>query len=105
MMAFTNTVTLSLVRISCGGISYVNVLMSILTYISMQGITKKTPGPEAPPDRSLPSLKMTARSYSWTTLTVKRRDRGKVTMIRSTEARVSRFAHTPGPSSHAGKFL
>ena len=28
---------------------------------------KKTPGPRAPPVRSLPSLKMTALSYSWTT--------------------------------------
>ena len=28
---------------------------------------KKSPGPLAPPDFSLPSLKMTALSYSWTT--------------------------------------
>ena len=58
--------------------------------MSMQGMTKKTPGPEAPPDRSLPSLKMTALSYSWTTFTVKRRERGKVTMMSITEAMVRR---------------
>ena len=71
--------------------------------MSMQGMTKKTPGPEAPPDKSLPSLKMTALSYSCTTLTVKRRERGKVTRMRMTEARVRRLAHRPGPSSHAEK--
>ena len=33
------------------------------------GLTR-TPGPLAPPERSRPSLKMTARSYSWTTCKV-----------------------------------
>ena len=39
--------------------------MSIFSYTSTQGITKKTPGPLAPPVSSLPSRKMTALSYSW----------------------------------------
>ena len=39
----------------------------------------------APPPLSLPSLKMTARSYSLTTLTVKRRERGRVARQSSTE--------------------
>ena len=58
--------------------------------MSMQGMMKNTPGPEAPPDSSRPSLKMTARSYSWTTFTVKRRESGKVTMMSKTEAMVRR---------------
>ena len=62
---------------------------------------KNTPGPLAPPDRSLPSLKMTARSYSWTTLIVYRREKGSVATIRMKDTMVSRKLHTPGPSSHA----
>ena len=38
--------------------------MSIFSYTSTQGMTKKTPGPRAPPVSSRPSLKMTALSYS-----------------------------------------
>ena len=48
-------------------------------------MTKKTPGPRAPPDTSLPSLKITALSYSWTTLTAKMREKGSVVMISTTE--------------------
>ena len=63
-------------------------------------MTKKTPGPRAPPVSSRPSLKMTALSYSckfgdisssdedqptWTTFTTKKRDSGRVTMIRKRE--------------------
>ena len=53
---------------SCGGISYVAVLRSIFSYTSTQGITKKTPGPRAPPVSSLPNRKMTALSYSLNTV-------------------------------------
>ena len=53
-------------------------------------MTKKTPGPEAPPESRRPNRKMTALSYSWTTFTVKRRLRGKVTMMRRTDAMVRR---------------
>ena len=106
---------------------------------------KNTPGPRAPPVRSLPSLKITARSYSyddygddcdddevfddklkqrthtesgrvrmlmmmlkmmlklmvktWTTLTVMRRETGRVMMMISTEARVMRIAQMLVPSS------
>ena len=35
--------------------------------MSTHGRMKNTPGPLAPPVRRRPSLKMTARSYSWTT--------------------------------------
>ena len=48
-------------------------------------MTKNTPGPLAPPDTSLPSLKMTALSYSWTTLTAKKRLKGRVVIINTTE--------------------
>ena len=64
-------------------------------------MTKNTPGPLAPPVSSLPSLKMTALSYSWTTLTVKRRLRGRVPRMMRTEAMVMRKEQTPGPSSQA----
>ena len=78
-------------------------------------MTKKTPGPQAPPVSSRPSLKMTALSYSckfgdisssdedqptWTTFTTKKRDSGRVTMIRKREKIVRARAQTPGPSSH-----
>ena len=53
--------------------------------MSTHGMMKNTPGPLAPPDRSLPSLKMTALSYSWTTLTAKMREKGSVVMISTTE--------------------
>ena len=67
----------------------------------MQGMTKKTPGPEAPPVSSRPSLKMTALSYSWTTLIVKRRERGRVPRMMRTLAMVRRNEQRPGPSSQA----
>ena len=49
---------------------------------------KNTPGPLAPPDRSLPSLKMTALSYSWTTFTMKNRENGMVEMMTRTDTTV-----------------
>ena len=69
--------------------------------MSTQGITKKTPGPLAPPVRSLPSLKMTALSYSWTTLTTKSIERGSVMMMKKSERTVIASAQRPGPSSQA----
>ena len=54
----------------------------------MQGMTKKTPGPLALPVSILPSLKTTARSYSWTTFTTQNRDMGKVRQIRRREMKV-----------------
>ena len=47
--------------------SNVWVRMSMISNLSTQGTTKKTPGPRAPPARRRPILKMTARSNSWTT--------------------------------------
>ena len=52
---------------SCGGTSKETVLRSALEYVSIQGMMKKIPGPLAPPVTKRPSLKITARSYSWTT--------------------------------------
>ena len=69
--------------------------------MSTQGMIKKTPGPLAPPDSSRPSLNMTALSYSlmvlvgnnyslallptWTTFTTKKREKGRVIMMRRME--------------------
>ena len=64
---------------------------------------KNTPGPRAPPVRRRPSLKMTALSYSWTTLTTKMRLRGKVATISIKEKMVRAMAQMPGPSSQAEK--
>ena len=50
-----------------GGTSKETVLRSTLQYVSIQGMMKKIPGPFDPPFASLPSLKMTALSYSCTT--------------------------------------
>ena len=75
--------------------------MSIFSYTSTQGMTKKTPGPLAPPVNSLPSLKMTALSYSWTTLTTKKREKGRKRTIRKIEKHVSSLEHNPGPSSQS----
>src|SRR5919112_1833199 len=52
---------------SWGGTSMVTVLKSILTILSTNGHKKKSPGPLGPP-WTLPSLKITPRSYSLTTL-------------------------------------
>ena len=60
---------------------------------------KKTPGPLAPPESSLPSLKMTALSYSWTTFTTKRRERGRETTMSISDPIVMMRAQIPGPSS------
>jgi len=62
---------------------------------------KKMPGPRAPPLSKRPSLKMTTRSYSCTTLTAKQREKGSVTSTRIMEKKVSKCAHKPGPSSQA----
>ena len=61
---------------------------------------KKTPGPLAPPDSSRPSLKMTALSYSWTTFTTKKREKGSDARMMRREMMVMRVAQTPAPSSH-----
>src|SRR5215213_4412310 len=52
---------------SWGGTSMVTVLRSILTILSTNGHKKNSPGPLGPP-WTLPSLKITPRSYSLTTL-------------------------------------
>ena len=59
---------------------------------------KNIPGPLAPPDRRRPNLKITALSYSFTTLTVTRTLRGKVTRTMSKERIVIKIAHNPGQS-------
>ena len=58
---------------------------------------KNTPGPRAPPVTNLPSLKMTALSYSWTTFTTKKRERGREMRMRRTEVRVIMWEQRPGP--------
>ena len=67
----------------------------------MQGMTKKTPGPRAPPDRRRPSLKMTALSYSWTTFTEAAREQGRVSRISRTEKRVIKNEQISAPSLKA----
>src|SRR5215210_1833988 len=67
MTAVTLAGTLSRVMISCGGTSMVTVLRSILTILSTTGRRMKSPGPFGPPC-TLPSLKITPRSYSLTIL-------------------------------------
>ena len=69
--------------------------------MSTQGMTKNTPGPLAPPVKSLPSLKITALSYSWTTLTTKSIDSGSVMIMKKSERTVIASAQRPGPSSQA----
>ena len=66
-------------------------------------MTKKTPGPRAPPVSSRPSLKMTALSYSWTTFTTNMRLRGRVATINISENMVRARAQIPGPSSQAAE--
>jgi len=65
----------------------------------MHGKTKKMPGPRDPPLRSRPNLKMTARSYSCTTLKQTKREKGRVTSMRSQEKPVKMLPHTPTPSA------
>src|SRR5215216_1286571 len=67
MTAVTRAGALSRVIISWGGTSIVTVLRSILTILSTIGRRMKSPGPFGPPC-TLPSLKMTPRSYSLTIL-------------------------------------
>src|SRR4028118_2233876 len=67
MTAFTRAGTLSRVMTSWGGTSIVTVLRSILTILSTNGTRMNSPGPLAPPC-TLPSLKITPRSYSLTIL-------------------------------------
>ena len=64
----------------------------------MQGIIKNIPGPLLPPRTNRPSLNITARSYSWTTLTQKKSEKGKKTTMTTTEMTVSRKEHKPGSS-------
>src|SRR5215213_7629066 len=68
MTALTRAGTLSRVITSCGGTSMVTVLRSILTILSTKGSSRKSPGPLGPP-WTRPSLKITPRSYSFTTFT------------------------------------
>merc|ERR550532_1885426 len=63
--------------------------MSIFSKTSTQGMIKKTPGPRAPPVRSRPRRKMTARSYSCTTLMTTMRLRGREAIISKREPMVS----------------
>src|SRR5215204_6271500 len=66
---------------SWGGTSMVTVLRSILTMLSTSGKSRKSPGPFGPP-WTLPSLKMTPRSYSLTTLmALTMTDRTKIATI------------------------
>src|SRR5215211_3602954 len=67
MTAVTRAGTLSRVMRSWGGTSRVTVLKPTLTILSTIGIRMKRPGPLARPC-TLPSLKMTPRSYSLTIL-------------------------------------
>src|ERR671910_469829 len=67
MTALTLAGTLSRVMTSWGGTSMVTVLRSILIILSTIGRRMKSPGPLGPPC-TLPSLKITPRSYSLTIL-------------------------------------
>ena len=60
----------------------------------MHGTMKKRPGPLALPDLSLPSLKMTALSYSCTTFTQPQIERGRVRITRMKENTVIRLPIT-----------
>ena len=60
-----------------------------------------SPGPFAPPFLILPSLKMTALSYSWTTFTEAAREHGRVSRISRTEKRVIRNEQISAPSLKA----
>ena len=64
-------------------------------------MTKNRPGPLAPPALRRPSLKMTALSYSWTTLTHMKRERGRVARNRRNETAVRKREQIPGPSGSA----
>src|ERR671917_689817 len=82
--AFTFAGTLSLVISSWVGTSMVTVLRSILTILSIMGMRKKSPGPLALPC-TLPSLKITPRSYSLTILiALIMTEPTKITIIAST---------------------
>ena len=70
--------------------------MSIISYLSTHGTTKKTPGPLAPPAKSLPSLKITALSNSWTTFTTKIRERGRVMRMMMIAMTVNNRVHAIG---------
>lgn len=52
-----------------------------------------------PPCKSLPSLKMTALSYSWTTLKQTKSEKGSVTMTINQENAVNNQPQTPIPTS------
>lgn len=57
------------------------------------------PGPLAPPDRSRPSRKMTARSYSWTTLKHTKRENGIVRNTTTHDKKTRIAPHTPESST------
>ena len=67
----------------------------------MHGMIKKIPGPFAPPGLSLPSLKITALSYSCTTLIQRKREAGRVTITSNMDNRASSEAQTPGLAESA----
>ena len=64
----TRTGTLSFEMMSCGGTCRVTIRRSMRTIRSITGISRKRPGPDAPP-LSRPSRKITPRSYSRSTFT------------------------------------
>lgn len=60
---------------------------------------KNIPGPLAPPVTKRPSLKITARSYSCTTLIQKNKLNGIVTTISAIERKVNDIAQNAGFST------
>src|SRR5215211_316907 len=93
MTAVTRAGTLSRVIISWGGTSIVTVLRSILTILSTTGRRMKSPGPLGPPC-TLPSLKITPRSYSLTTLMAL-----SMTEATNTATITTTIAATPTPTA------
>lgn len=59
---------------------------------------KNIPGPLEPPRTNRPNLNITARSYSCTTLTQKKSEKGKKTTMTTTEMTVNKKEHKPGSS-------
>ena len=55
------------------------------------------PGPLAPPDLSLPSLKITALSYSCTTLMQRQSEMGRVIITTSMDNKERSREQQPGP--------
>src|SRR5215207_9201202 len=84
---------------SWGGTSKVTILKSTLTILSTPGSRMKSPGPLGPP-LTLPSRKMTPRSYSLTTLIeLIKIPATKIATITSTMAEKPRAAACNKPKS------